>query len=100
MELSRRKAILAGGGLAALGALVATSPARARELVGWDFSPTRSVAGSGAGTDPHWVWDDEADPLMASMLERGLAPKINELLWGWERNDQPLPAGLPPFGDP
>src|SRR5690606_10479560 len=65
------------------------------ELVGWDFSPTRSVAGSGAGTDPHWVWDDEADPLMASMLERGLAPKINELLWGWERNDQPLPAGLP-----
>jgi hypothetical protein len=95
MELSRRKAILAGGGLAALGALVATSPARARELVGWDFSPTRSVAGSGAGTDPHWVWDDEADPLMASMLERGLVPKINELLWGWERNDQPLPAGLP-----
>jgi len=95
MELSRRKAILAGGGLAALGALVATSPARARKLVGWDFSPTRSVAGSGAGTDPHWVWDDEADPLMASMLERGLVPKINELLWGWERNDQPLPAGLP-----
>ncbi|TCP45780.1 uncharacterized protein DUF2236 [Tamaricihabitans halophyticus] len=94
-DISRRKALITGGALGALGALVAAAPAQAKALVGWNWSPTRSIAGSGAGVDPAWVWDKQADPLLASLLDSGAVPKINELLWNWERNDQPLPAGLP-----
>ncbi|WP_007023226.1 oxygenase MpaB family protein [Saccharomonospora iraqiensis] len=94
-DYSRRKALMSGGGLAALGALVAAAPAQARSLVGWTWSPSGSVAGSGSGTDPHWVWDEQADPLLASLFDRGVIPRVNELLWTWERNDQPLPDGLP-----
>ncbi|MCP2252758.1 hypothetical protein (DUF2236) [Prauserella aidingensis] len=94
-ELSRRRALISGGGLAALGAIVAASPAQARAMVGWNWSPNRSVAGAGNGTDPHWVWDSEADPLLESLFNRGVIGKINELLWDWERNEQPLPRGLP-----
>ena len=54
-----------------------------------------SVAGTGAGADPRWVWDAEADPLVASLLDRGDVPRVNELLRTWTKNDQPLPAGLP-----
>ncbi|GAA4618666.1 oxygenase MpaB family protein [Saccharopolyspora hordei] len=95
VEFSRRKALISAGGLAALGALVATAPAQARALVGWDWSPRNSVAGRGAGTDPAYVWDPEGDPLLSSLFDRGVIPKVNELLWNWERNDQPLPDGLP-----
>ncbi|MFJ8648567.1 oxygenase MpaB family protein [Streptomyces sp. NPDC093546] len=93
-ELSRRKMLLAGGALGALGALGMASPARARTL--WTWSPSGSVAGSGAGTDPEWVWDEEADPLLAAVIDRGDVPKVNQLLRSWTRNDQPLPDGLPP----
>jgi hypothetical protein len=48
-----------------------------------------------ASTDPRWVWDEEADPLLASVLDRGQVPEVNRLLRTWTRNDQPLPAGLP-----
>jgi hypothetical protein len=41
------------------------------------------------------VWDEEADPLVASLIDRGAVPEVNRLLWNWERNDQPLPEGLP-----
>jgi len=41
------------------------------------------------------VWDDVADPLLASLLDRGAIPEVNRLLYDWNRNDQPLPAGLP-----
>ncbi|WP_345404056.1 hypothetical protein [Nonomuraea salmonea] len=41
------------------------------------------------------MWDEEADPLVASLLDRGDVPEVNRLLWDWNRNDQPLPAGLP-----
>ncbi|NUU22686.1 MAG: DUF2236 domain-containing protein [Streptomycetaceae bacterium] len=90
---SRRKVLLAGGALGALGALSAASPAQARSL--WTWSPSGSVAGSGPGTDPNWVWDDEADPVLAAVLDRGDVSKVNELLATWTRNDQPLPDGLP-----
>ncbi|MFJ8648568.1 oxygenase MpaB family protein [Streptomyces sp. NPDC093546] len=93
-ELSRRRMLLAGGALGALGALGMASPARARTL--WTWSPSGSVAGSGAGTDPEWVWDEEADPLLAAVIDRGDVPKVNQLLRSWTRNDQPLPDGLPP----
>ncbi|EPH43136.1 oxygenase MpaB family protein [Streptomyces aurantiacus] len=92
-ELSRRKMLLTGGALGALGALGLASPAGARSA--WNWAASGSVAGSGAGTDPQWVWDDEADQLLGAILRRGDVPKVNELLRTWTRNDQPLPAGLP-----
>ncbi|MCC8242971.1 oxygenase MpaB family protein [Saccharothrix luteola] len=92
-ELNRRKILIAGGTLGALGALGIAPPASARPL--WTWSPSGSVAGSGAGTDPHWVWDEEVDAVMAAVLDRGDVPRVNALLKTWTRNDQPLPDGLP-----
>jgi hypothetical protein len=88
-ELSRRKMLIVGGGaLGALGALSAAPSA-------WAWAPSGSVAGAGAGADPRWVWDPEADEVVASVLDRGEVPMVNQLLRTWTRNDQPLPAGLP-----
>ncbi|GGO72067.1 oxygenase MpaB family protein [Nonomuraea cavernae] len=92
-ELSRRRMLISGGALGALGALGMASPAEA--LKAWTWAPSGSIAGSGAGTDPRWVWDEEADPLVASLIDRGAVPEVNRLLWDWNRNDQPLPDGLP-----
>ncbi|MFC4119960.1 oxygenase MpaB family protein [Nonomuraea zeae] len=94
-ELSRRKMLISGGALGALGALGMASPAQARPTTPWTWAPTGSIAGSGAGADPRWVWDEEADPLVASLIDRGAVPEVNRLLWDWNRNDQPLPGGLP-----
>ncbi|XVQ06352.1 oxygenase MpaB family protein [Spirillospora sp. CA-255316] len=90
---SRRNVLMAGGTLGAIGALSAASPAQASAL--WTWSPKGSVAGAGDGADPRWVWDAEADPLVASLLDRGEVPKVNKLLRTWTKNGQPLPAGLP-----
>ncbi|MFH8609787.1 oxygenase MpaB family protein [Streptomyces sp. NPDC018029] len=92
-ELSRRKMLLTGGALGALGVLGMASPASARST--WTWAASGSVAGSGAGTDPQWVWDDEADELLGAVLARGDVPRVNELLRTWTRNDQPLPGALP-----
>ena len=91
-ELSRRKMLISGGALGAFGALSMASPAHAAP---WTWASSGSVAGAGAGADPRWVWDEEADPLVASLIDRGAVPEVNRLLWDWTRNDQPLPAGLP-----
>src|SRR5262245_23359991 len=93
MEISRRKILGGGGALGAVGALTAASPAGAKAL--WTWKPSGSVAGQGTGADPKWVWDEETDPLVASLLDRGEVPRVNELLRGWRYNSQPLPAGLP-----
>lgn len=92
-ELDRRRLLFAGGALGAFGALSIASPARARSL--WTWSPAGSVAGSGAGVDPEWVWDDEIDAIIADVIQRGQVPRVNDLLRDWVRNDQPLPSGLP-----
>ena len=92
-KISRRKMLLKGGAMGAVGALGMATPASARAL--WTWKPTGSVAGSGTGEDPRWVWDELADPLVASLLDRGDVPQVNELLRGWTTNAQPLPAGLP-----
>ncbi|MDQ1038853.1 hypothetical protein QFZ75_005269 [Streptomyces sp. V3I8] len=92
-ELSRRRMLITGGALGALGALGAATPASARSL--WTWAPSGSVAGKGAGLDPEWVWDEEADPVLAAVIERGDTAKVNAALRTWTRNDQPLPAGLP-----
>jgi len=91
-ELNRRRMLVSGGALGALGALGMAVPARA---LAWTWAPSGSVAGSGAGVDPRWMWDAEADPLVASLLDRGAVPEVNRLLWNWTCNDQPLPDGLP-----
>ncbi|BAL89790.1 hypothetical protein AMIS_45700 [Actinoplanes missouriensis 431] len=88
--LSRRNMLRAGGALGALGALSVATPAKA-----WTWSPQGSVAGAGVGADPRWVWDEEADPLVASLIDRGDVPMVNTLLRTWKKNGQPLPAGLP-----
>ncbi|MFB9317936.1 oxygenase MpaB family protein [Cryptosporangium minutisporangium] len=92
-KLSRRNMLKAGGALGALGAMAVAAPAQGR--VPWTWSAAGSVAGRGAGTDPRYVWDDEADPLVAALLDRGDVPRVNQLLAGWTKNGQPLPAGLP-----
>lgn len=82
-----------GGAFGALGALGVAAPAQAQSV--WTWSPSGSVAGAGAGVDPRWVWDEEADPLVASLLDRGDVPMVNALLRTWTTNGQPLPDGLP-----
>ncbi|MFC4068576.1 oxygenase MpaB family protein [Actinoplanes subglobosus] len=61
----------------------------------WTWPASASVAGTGAGADPRWVWDPEADPLVADLIERGDVPQVNALLRTWKKNGQALPAGLP-----
>ncbi|KAA9155657.1 DUF2236 domain-containing protein [Amycolatopsis acidicola] len=96
-NLSRRKMLLSGGALGAIGALSVASPAQARTLMNWTWAPSGSVAGAGAGADPRWVWDEEADPVAAALLDSGVVPQVNALLKNWTRNDQPLPDGLPDY---
>lgn len=93
MEISRRKVMLGGGALGAVGALGLASPASARTL--WTWQASGSVAGAGTGDDPRTVWDDLADPVVASLLDRGDVPMVNEKLRAWRFNGQPLPSGLP-----
>src|SRR5688500_17775295 len=92
-RISRRKMLLESGALGAVGALSVATPAHARSL--WTWKPTGSVAGAGTGEDPRWVWDEETDPLVASLLDRGEVPRVNQLLRNWTSNSQPLPDGLP-----
>jgi endo-cleaving rubber dioxygenase len=94
-RISRRRLLTAGGTLGAFGALSMASPASARSL--WTWSPKDSVAGSGAGADPEWVWDDEADPVLAQVIDRGDTAAVNTALRQWTRNDQALPDGLPGY---
>ncbi|MFC7534602.1 oxygenase MpaB family protein [Actinoplanes sp. GCM10030250] len=96
-ELSRREVLLSGGALGAFGALGFPSPAHSREQMPWTWSPAGSIAGSGTGADPRAVYDAEADPVSAQLLDSGAVPEVNRLLWNWTRNDQPLPAGLPGY---
>jgi hypothetical protein len=93
-KVSRRKVLVGGGALGAAGVLSAAAPAGAKPA--WTWQPSGSVAGQGTGADPKWVWDEETDPVVASLLDRGDVPRVNELLRGWRYNSQPLPAGLPP----
>ncbi|MFJ6518292.1 oxygenase MpaB family protein [Streptomyces filamentosus] len=83
-NLSRRKALSLG---VALGLVGVTDPVRA-----W---ASTAPAAPAAGTGPEWLWDELADPLMASMLDRGHVPAINTAWASWVNNDDPLPSGLP-----
>ncbi|MGV9709536.1 oxygenase MpaB family protein [Gordonia sp. NPDC003424] len=92
-DLNRRTILKAGGAMGAAGAALAVgSPAQAAP---WTWKPSGSVPGAGRGTDPKQVWDDEADPVIAKLLDRGQIPEVNRILRSWTKNGQPLPAGLP-----
>ncbi|MDX8152342.1 oxygenase MpaB family protein [Patulibacter brassicae] len=87
-SISRRQLLKAGGAMGALGVVGAAAPT-------WAWSATQSVAGLGGQTPPWEVWDPEADPVVAAVIERGETARVNALLRGWTRNGQALPAGLP-----
>ncbi|MEE4024854.1 oxygenase MpaB family protein [Gordonia sp. PKS22-38] len=89
-NVSRRNLLKASGTVGAVGALATVGQATP-----WTWSPAGSVPGRGTGANPLTVWDVEADPVVASLLDRGEVPRVNELLRGWTKNGQPLPAGLP-----
>lgn len=89
-EITRRNLLRTGGGLGAVGAMTMMAPARA-----WSWAPSGSVAGTGTGDDPRWVWDAVADPLLADVIDRGDVPLVNSVLASWTKNGQPLPDGLP-----
>ncbi|OZG26017.1 Latex clearing protein [Williamsia sp. 1138] len=89
-DFNRRNMLKAGGILGAAGAAALVAPATP-----WTWSPAGSVPGVGSGADPKYVWDVEADPVVAGLLDRGEVPKVNEILKHWTKNSQPLPAGLP-----
>lgn len=85
-NLSRRNVLSLG---VALG-LVSVAGATAASA-----SPAGAVAGTAAGTDPWWAWDDEVDRLMAAFLDNGQVPAINTAMRSWLNNNDPLPSGLP-----
>lgn len=76
----------------ALGLLAPSAQAAAHP---WQWSSGGSLAGAGSGADPRFVWDNEADPVIARLLDRGEVPRVNQLLRGWVKNSDPLPDGLP-----
>jgi hypothetical protein len=84
-DLTRRNLLRADR---AAGALTLATPS-------WSWASSGSMAGTGDCPDPRWVWDEVADPLVASIIERGDVPAVNALLRTWTKNGQALPAGLP-----
>jgi hypothetical protein len=97
-NLSRRSALKAAGGvLGALAVVGVARPARAATQPPWTWPSSESVAGTGDGADPQWVWDSVADPVIAQVLAQEDVPAINALLNTWTTNSQPLPAGLPGY---
>jgi hypothetical protein len=99
-NLSRRDALkVAGGVLGALGvvSVARAGQARAQAQPPWTWPSSGSVAGTGDGADPQWLWDPVADPVMARVLAQENVPLINALLGTWTTNAQPLPFGLPGY---
>lgn len=87
-NLNRRGFLTLG---AALGLAGAAQPSAA-----WSWSPAGSVVGSGAGVDPQWVWDDDLDRIIASVISNGQVPAVNAAITPWVHNHEAIPAGLPP----
>ncbi|WP_244857533.1 oxygenase MpaB family protein [Agromyces archimandritae] len=93
-----RRTVLTLGAALGLGGVFAPQAAQAAQAgrSPWTWSPTRSVLGSGSGTDPQWVWDDDIDRIMANVIDSGQVPAVNQAILPWVHNNQPLPTGLPP----
>ncbi|EHR49400.1 hypothetical protein (DUF2236) [Saccharomonospora marina XMU15] len=86
-SLNRRRALSLGAALG-LASVAGTAPA-------WAWSSTGSIAGTGTGADPWWVWDDEVDRLLAKLLEAGEVPAVNTAMESWVNNSDQLPSDLP-----
>ncbi|HEX6341008.1 oxygenase MpaB family protein [Umezawaea sp.] len=82
-DLSRRNVLSLGVALGLVG-VAGVAPALA--------SP---AGASAAGADPWWVWDDEIDRIMATLLDTGRVPAVNTAMRPWVDNNDPLPSGLP-----
>ncbi|WP_419999200.1 oxygenase MpaB family protein [Streptomyces boninensis] len=87
-DLSRRKVLSLGAALGLVGAAGSTGSA-------WAWSAKDSVAGAGAGADPEYVWDDEVDKLLVSLLGDGKIPAVNTAMASWVNNNDPLPSAFP-----
>src|SRR4051794_36911616 len=87
---------LAAGGMSRRGFIGAGAALGAGLLLpSWSWAGAQSVAGIGGTTPPWQVWDDEADPVIAAVIERGEGAAVNALLRPWTANGQAVPAGLP-----
>ncbi|SNY73404.1 oxygenase MpaB family protein [Paractinoplanes atraurantiacus] len=86
-NLSRRRVLTLG---AALGLAGVAAPSTA-----WAWSSAGSIAATDTVSDPWGVWDDDTDPLVASLLENGQIPAVNTAFDSWIENGDALPAGLP-----
>ncbi|WP_344616341.1 oxygenase MpaB family protein [Dactylosporangium salmoneum] len=61
----------------------------------WAWSSANSIAATNTVTDPWSVWDDDTDPLVASLLDAGQIPAVNTAFQSWINNGDALPSGLP-----
>ncbi|MGA3562413.1 oxygenase MpaB family protein [Melissospora conviva] len=86
-NLNRRRVLTLG---AALGLAAAAEAPKA-----WAWSSANSIAGTDTVIDPWDVWDDDTDPLVATLLDNGQIPAVNAAFDSWRRNGDPLPSGLP-----
>ncbi|MCB0973948.1 MAG: DUF2236 domain-containing protein [Actinobacteria bacterium] len=95
-NLSRRKLLASGGALGALGVVGACTPLKA-DMPGWNWTTQGSIKDiPKTGINPHDVWDEEADELVRSLIERGKVERVNESLRKWQTNGQDLaPLDLP-----
>lgn len=91
-NLSRRSVLTLG---AALGLVTVTDVPKA-----WAWSSANSIAGTNTVTDPWDVWDDDTDPLVASLLDNGQIPAVNNAFKTFIKNGDPVPSGLPPRSPP
>jgi hypothetical protein len=87
--VSRRNLLSLGAALGLTGAL---APAGAA----WSWAPSGSIAGTGTGVDPRWVWDDDLDRIIAGVIDAGQVPAVNQAYAQWVDNSDAVPAGLPP----
>jgi hypothetical protein len=92
-NLSRRRVLSLGAALGIVGVAGAVGVGGSGQA--WAWSPSNSIAGSGAGADPWTVYDAQADPLMASVLDNGQVAAVNTAFQKWINNGDALPSGLP-----
>jgi hypothetical protein len=86
-NLSRRRALTLG---AALGLVAVTDVPRA-----WAWSSANSIAAASTSNDPWSVWDEDTDPLVASLVDAGQIPAVNAAFGSWITNGGALPSGVP-----
>lgn len=87
-QMSRRTVLSLGAALGLTATVAAPSGA-------WAWSPAGSVAGSGTGVDPQWVWDDRIDTLMAQAITAGQTPQINAAFAPWVNNSDTFGPQMP-----